>query len=599
MPFLVKTANKVLSSTLILSAVCGLLATLSFAPFNWPVVGWFALWPIFIFAKRYSSSVWRLIGSGLLIAFFICAFAFYWTVHLFVVYGGLPLWMSLFVFAIHTVLLNLKIPLLVVALGLLRRKRFRKLRVNSILLVALIGTLFDKYTPQIFNWYWGNIIAGNEFLVQIADIVGIHGITFLFFVVSYAAYRFWSLLVIKPISRQSSMPISVRTFKLVFRKPVYLRYGWVITLWVVWIGYGVIQKYRYESIQSDLPKARIAAIQPDAPLEKYGESRLSESTINNLIANTIPMLTEEAFQAASSIQPNQISTERPTKQNKLDLIVLPESAVPYYTTQDNLLTRRNGLFSAAFESMIVQLATGYQSPVFFNEISIDVGQNPRTGQPRVEAYNSAPLFNSDGQRESVYLKRVLIAFGEQIPYATFLDETGLIELVPESVRYSRFTPGDHFVYLPYKKNHYFLPLICYEILDPEYVREFVQHTENGNEADYIVNITQDRWYGKTIETFQHYELGRIRAVEIRKAIVRSTNSGTSGMVDLAGNYAAPLYGPIFTGQEQQAVQVFDVPVHRNQKNPTLFVRFGNHWLWLPLLIWLITFLLGWRKTNIN
>ncbi|MBW7858702.1 MAG: hypothetical protein H3C43_10530, partial [Leptonema sp. (in: Bacteria)] len=341
-------------STLFLSAVSGLLATLSFAPFNWPVVGWLAPWPIFIFAKRYYKSVWRLIGSGLLIAFFICAFAFYWTVHLFIVYGGLPLWMSLFVFAIHTILLNLKIPVLVVVLGLLRRHKFRKLRVSSILLVALIGTLLDKYTPQIFNWYWGNVIAGNQFLVQSADLIGIHGITFLFFVMSYGVYRFWPLLY--------------RFHKRALRRFVLVNYGWLVILMIVWFGYGVVQKYRYESIQSNLPKARVAAIQPDAPLEKYGESRISESTIRHLIANTIPMLAEEAFQSAGG---------------KLDLIVLPESAVPYYTTQDNLLTRRNNMYSAGFESMIVQLATGYRSAVFFNEISIDVGQNPRTGQPRV------------------------------------------------------------------------------------------------------------------------------------------------------------------------------------------------------------------------
>jgi apolipoprotein N-acyltransferase len=129
----------------------------------------------------------------------------------------------------------------------------------------------------------------------------------------------------------------------------------------------------------------------------------------------------------------------------------------------------------------------------------------------------------------------------------------------------------------------FLPLICYEILDPEYVRDYVR----SDGSDFLVNITQDRWYGKTIETFQHYELGRIRAVETRKAIVRSTNSGTSGMVDIAGNYARPLVGPVFTGQEVEAVQIFEVPVHRN--GPTVFVRFGNQWMWIPALLFVLAF----------
>lgn len=561
--------QRMMQSTLFLSALGGLLGTLSFAPFNWPLVGWFAPWPIFILARRHSKSLPRIIASGLLFAFFLCAFAFYWTIYLFVVYGGLPVWLSLIVFFIHTFLLNLKIPLFMMVIGLLYRFRFRHVRYGMLLLVPLAGTILDKFTPQIFSWYWGNAVAGNPLLVQLADVVGIHGLTFALFFVSYAGLRVTEMC----LAGRGGVSVSGWRSAFVRLKRRSVRRVWlpVTAFLALWFTYGIVQKVRYESIQAGLPKVRVAALQPDSPLEQYGESRLTPAAIEAIMTQTIPRLAAEAVRLGGP----------------LDLILLPESAVPYYTTQDAPVAKLNRLYSETFHQMIVSLSTGYSVPVLFNEIGLGVSRDPVSGRPRVDAYNSAPLFGADGRRKATYNKRVLIAFGEQIPLASFLDRTPLIRLVPESVRNSRFRPGDDFVFMPYGADGHFLPLICYEILDPEYVRDFML----AGEPDFIANITQDRWYGKTIETFQHYELGRIRAVETRRAIVRSTNSGTSGMVDLVGAYAQPLVGPRFTGQEEQAVQVFEVPV--NRKDETLFVRYGNAWLWLPAVAWLL--LLAWKR----
>lgn len=576
MPYLLKSVKAVIRSTLFLSALSGFLGTMSFAPFHWPVVGWFALWPIFILAERYRHSHWKMIGAGILVAFFLCTFAFYWTVYLFVVFGGLPVWLALIVFAAHTFFLNLKIPLFLLALGLMRHRRFRRLRVMPLLLVPLVGLLLDRYTPQIFNWYWGNVAAHNPYLAQVADLVGIHGITFLYFLVTYAGYRLFPVL--RHAVRRWLRYGRPRGLALFGRSIVLRRFALPVVILFVWFLYGVVQKSRYEQLQSQLPHARVAALQPNAPLEKYGEHRVTDEVIRKLLRQTIPALAEEAFRRADG---------------RLDLIVLPESAVPYYTTQDDRLTRRLGLYNPDFESMVVRLSSGYQTPVFFNEIAVGMSRDRFTRRPRIDAYNSSSVFDAGGERAGQYHKRILIAFGEQIPMAGFLDETGLIQLVPESIRYSRFRPGDEFVMLPYgtSAQGQFLPLICYEVLDPGYVRDFVR----SDSADFLVNITQDRWYGNTIETYQHFELGRIRAIETRKALVRSTNSGSSGMVDLAGNYARPLYGPTFTEQDVEAVQIFEVPIHRNK--PTVFVRFGNHWMWFPVLLFILVVLVRRKQSG--
>ena len=133
-----------------------------------------------------------------------------------------------------------------------------------------------------------------------------------------------------------------------------------------------------------------------------------------------------------------------------------------------------------------------------------------------------------------------------------------------------------------RRDGHYLPLICYEVLFPEYVRTFFDNSEN---PDFMVNQTQDGWFGNSIESFQHYELGRIRAIEYRRALVRCTNSGTSGFVDLAGNYATPLAGPVFTKQGMESFQVWDVPINRAPL--TFYARFGDWWMILVLIFFLV------------
>lgn len=598
------------------TAAFGLLCTLSLAPFNWPVTAWIAPWALFAAAKKYRNSVWKLFGYGLLAAFFLCLFSFYWTVYLFIVFGGIPAPIAVFMFIPYTFLLNLKIPLFLVFLGLSHRRKFRKVRYlfRSWIFVGILAVLFDMFTPQVFNWYWGNLIAGNDFIVQVSDLTGVYGLTFLHFAGSYIAYRVLFPLLKRPFS---FLPVlwgylSARNSRYYLYKAVMVPFALFIIVYV----YGVIQKYRYENLQKDLPVVRVLSVQPNSPLSRAGEGRVSEKIIHRIVTQTIPELTHRAHVELAE------KSDEP-----VDIIVLPESSVPYFTTQKSMVTDRLGVYRTYYDEMIVRLSEMYGAEVFFNQNAYGIGQDPLTGKPRLDVYNSSSLFDARGKEKAVYHKQKLIAFGEQIPYADFLDRTGLIALVPEAVRYSRFRPGSYANLIPYTRNDqkpsaalkdspgpvrvendeeklrqlrmelfqdpsrnrntsgYFMPLICYEVLAPEIVSRFFD--DNTENPDFMVNITQDRWYGKTIETFQHYELGRLRAVEFRRALVRSTNSGSSGYVDLAGNYVEPLVGPVFTGQETEAVQVWDVPVYRETR--TVYARAGDYWIWALLLIWIFRY----------
>ena len=569
--------------------VQGLLSTLSLAPYNLPFLVWLAPWPLFYFAERFRGRPRMLFASGAVSSLWLCTFSFYWMLHLFQEFGGLPLILSLLIFVPYTVLLNLKSPLFVLLFGLTRRSSMRSLVGPGFLAAGALGTLTDFLTPQIFPWYWGNLLAGNPWLAQWAEVGGVYLLTLVLFSGSYVLYR---------LTR--SLPLLYRrAFR--FTRGRALRVLPVPAALVLLLLLGGARKWQMEELQADLPRVRVATVQPNAPLERAGQAEVTVSVIQKLIFRTIPDLAERAVRHGDG---------------RVDLIVLPESAVPYYSADDTPTNRASRMYAPPFERMVRLLALNWNAEVFFNEVTVRPGRNA-LGEYAGLAYNSSALYTREGRRKAVYDKQMLLAFGEYIPGVAFLKATGLIYLVPGVVRGARFYPGALPRLIPYSRANQterqaypvpitpeaaaaivpgqldrsfgprtfredgaFAPLICYEVLSPELIRTFF--TANKRNPDFFVNITQDGWYGTTIETFQHYELGRLRSLETRRALVRSTNSGSSGFVDIAGNYVSPLYGPVFTKQEQAEVQVWDVPVHRSP--PTLYVRFGNWWIWLLVLV---------------
>ncbi|HMZ36238.1 MAG TPA: apolipoprotein N-acyltransferase, partial [Leptospiraceae bacterium] len=541
--------------------VFGGLCTLSLDPFLIPGIVWICSWPLFHFADRYQNHAWKLLGIGALGAMFLCLFSFYWMLHLFSTYGGLNIALGLLIFIPYTILLNLKIPMFLVAFGF--AKRFETKLPPMWLVAATLCVLTDYLAPQVFPWYWGNLAGKNRPLSQVAEFAGVYGISFLHFAGSYALYALFKTILHSIAQGQEKASEAVMS---ALKSGAWSdnRGKWAVpTLFAIVLVWGYVRLYQMANVEKQSPHVRVAMIQPNTRLPRAGEGLIPRDEVRDILENRIPSLVGKAAAAGP-----------------LDMIVLPESAVPNnLTTQDNMVTRIEGIYSPEFASMMQKLATKYKATVYANEVAADVKLDRVTGRPRPIEFNSSIVYSPDGGRREYYHKRTLLAFGEYIPGAEFLDSSGLIALVPEAVRYSRFERGESAHNLTYyvKKEGAqpagtFLPLICYEVLIPEYVRSYFDDSNPG----FIVNITQDGWYGKTVETYQHFGLGRIRAIELRRAIVRSTNSGSSGFVNLSGDYVEPLLGPRLSGQEVEEVQVWDVPV--NWVDPTFYVRFGNLWI---------------------
>ena len=136
-----------------------------------------------------------------------------------------------------------------------------------------------------------------------------------------------------------------------------------------------------------------------------------------------------------------------------------------------------------------------------------------------------------------------------MPAYNFLEKIGL-KKVTEG--YGSFSPGDKKDLFNYK-NYSILPVICYEIIFPEYFYSY----KNSN---LILNISEDAWFGKSIGPHQHFAKAKFRAIENDNYLIRSANKGFSAFLDNKGKIIKIL-NPNEVGNIE-----FKVPIAQGNKN---------------------------------
>lgn len=201
-------------------------------------------------------------------------------------------------------------------------------------------------------------------------------------------------------------------------------------------------------------------------------------------------------------------------------------------------------------------------PLVFGGLAIGAGTEGR------RLYNSAFLTEVGGAIVGRYDKRVLVPFGEYLPFADRFP--GLRRLSPAS---GRFTPGDASAVLATADGIRLGPLICYEDVIPGPAREAV-----ALGATLLLNLTNDAWYGVSAEPFQHQALAAWRAVETRRDFIRATNTGLTTAISATG--AVMLELPIFEAVAERV----DV---RLLTLETFYARYGDVFVWALVLVWAI------------
>lgn len=192
-----------------------------------------------------------------------------------------------------------------------------------------------------------------------------------------------------------------------------------------------------------------------------------------------------------------------------DLIVWPETAVP------TLLEYADEAFGA-----IAEAAQG--SPVV-------VGIQRRSGY---RLFNSMVTLNGQGEVAGLYDKSHLVPFGEYIPFGSVLGQFGLRGMAAQDG--NGFSAGPGPVLLDLGPIGRALPLICYEAIFPQDVNAAPER------PDFLLQITNDAWFGKFSGPYQHLAQARMRAIEQGLPMMRAANTGVSAMIDARGNITAQL-----------------------------------------------------------
>ena len=146
---------------------------------------------------------------------------------------------------------------------------------------------------------------------------------------------------------------------------------------------------------------------------------------------------------------------------------------------------------------------------------------------KILLYNSLAVFDSKLNLKDHYNKINLVPFGEFVPMKNFLSYFGLKTITNE---YRPFSPGNKKKLIKISNNGVnltLLPLICYEII-------YSGKLSNEIKFDYIINISEDGWFGKSIGPKQHFAHSIFRSVESGKYIIRSANNGISGIINPLG-----------------------------------------------------------------
>ncbi len=500
------------------------LAALSFAPWKiWPL-GFIALWPVFYLLETERLTLRRAFSWFVVWALSVNLLGYHWLVHTIEIHGHLPLLAAIPVFILYSLGTGTRFLIYFVLNLFWREKiqhipvhpRWRKLAELNLLRQTFFWGMAELASWQLFPWYGANLVSADLLFVQAADIFGTRGLSLLWFAISFSFYE----AIIDKMREQDG----------VLRK---LLPG--LLLFIVFHGYGLV-RYQIETARiAEAEKLRVVVPQGNTPLSfshlRNARSALYEA-VTAMVDQTIRIVEQER-QAGREV----------------DLVVWPESATPFLSLQRSSFLR----------SEVNRMLQHIQLPVVINDILNDDSADKN--------YSNMSLLSKEGEVVENYQKVFLLPFGEFMPLANTFP--WLKNAFPEI---SDFSHGTRFALFPHEKA-YLLPVICYEIIPSGFVRDFFNRT--GKKATVIVNITNDAWFGRSIESYQHMELGRMRSIELRLPTVRATNSGVSALIDSAGRISGET--PLF----EKADRVYEVPLVKLP--PTIYARLGELWYYLGLV----------------
>jgi len=456
------------------------------------------------------------------------------------------------------------------------------------LLGAAVWVALEMIRARLFGGFPWNFLGTSQYqmipLIQIASVTGVYGVSFLVVWVSLSLYS-----AVRMIFRQPAL-------RLVWQAEIFLPLTVVILLFA----------FSLAQMGGENPPAatlRVTLIQPSVPQTLIWNENENTNRFQQLLQMSEAALDESEGQISEGQVPrvpnfpNETNSETNSEQSGTrvtrpsDLLIWPESAVPE--------------FNNASYSAITNFIRAHGVWLILN--ADDVVPRPNaTNAYDNDDFNAAFLLDPFGRFAAIYHKQKLVIFGEYIPLVRWLPFvkwftpiTGGFAAGNEPVKFDiNFWNGSRsfepFIEVrdgpPEISPHETAnnsPLICYEDMFPQVARRAVR-----NDTGFLVNLTNDGWFGQSAEQWQHMAGAVFRAVENGVPLVRCCNNGVTCWIDATGRVREMFRDKTGSVYGAGALTI-DLPLQKHA--PTFYNSHGDWFGWGCVAVTGIVFLFRRRS----
>lgn len=508
-----------MATRLLTAHLLGLLVALGFPPYGiWPLT-WIAVtFLAWIFLKSaqvcigFASDKKELKAERKALAwtaFFFCTsvnlYGFYWITYTLHEFGGLPWVVAGLVYLLAVAALGV-VPWLTGYYWFPFHEKVRKfvpaklflgasasrLTMGSAVLLAVWWALFEWVDLKFFPWTWAKSVGSDVYLLATVSVLDtwVWSVLFVIFVVGLA---YWLLRRDEFSGKNVS---SAFAFAVLFFLPLY--------------GLGYMQKSKLEEKFSE--RQPVALLQGN--VGNY-EKKLSHLGVAPTIRNVLKIHRDLIEEVAIEIE--QMRTNRAVgTPEKEAWVIWPETSFPGFPMQK--------ISAAEAMANFVELTGGLHIVGAYEEGKIDFH-----GRMKDVDFNIAALYHESRGYVKHYQKHIRVPFGEFVPFDQYLPKA--YQWLPNV---NHFGKGEELTVLPHPDptGPVFVPVICYEILFPDFVDAFVEKAKEQfpGRPIVIVNPTNDSWYGPTSEPWTHSLLSRWATARVGLPLLRPTNTGLSQIV---------------------------------------------------------------------
>lgn len=506
----------ILSKTLAPAFLSGLMIGTSYIPY-WPWALAFCYLPLWwdITRDPKATNLKLLFFKAWITQTVLTLIGFYWISFVAHEFGFLPKPAAYFVLFIFSALSYLYIPVSA-TLALWISQKWQLQRWTTYLLLPLLLGLLEQVWPVIFKWHLGYTLLYAQLpAFQLADYIGFQG---------------FSLLIL----------VSQGVFLIILRTPysVLKKVSLASLVLIAWLLINLLGQARAQHI-AKLPSDTIT----------FGLVQANIGNLEKYLADQ-----GRGYQKAIIDKYFNLSVALKKRAQDLEFIIWPEAAIPEFLDEVHQDRKYSAYFHQRLKELQVPLITGAYS------------SDPLLQIPRRD-FNALFTFDEQGLWTSPpYRKTHLLIFGEYLPFS---------ETFPILKKYnpagSGFSKGNG-PQVMHIGEHKFGAQLCYESLDPFFSTRLKQLG-----ADFILNVTNDSWFGPTSEPIQHMYMTLARAIETRLPLIRATNTGISIAIDNLGQMTKP------SPQGQEWIESLNLKIYRLSQE-TFYTQWGIWLPWINLLV---------------